>query len=291
MNRKDFLKKGLLGATVLASANSVIGHDVSEKSTQPLDEQVGFNHLPQPPVMRTFNSVLHKADTRGFADHGWLQARHSFSFAGYYNPERMHFGVLRVINDDVIAGGMGFGTHPHDNMEIITIPLEGALRHQDSLGNSAVIHSGDVQVMSAGTGIKHSEFNANKDGHVSLFQIWMFPKKRSVTPRYDQITLNVNDRHNKLQQILSPNQDDEGVWVHQDAWFYMSRLDKGKKLTYNLNKTGNGVYIMVINGDLSVGEQVLNRRDGYGIWNFDTFELSAITDAEVLIMEVPMQIG
>jgi quercetin 2,3-dioxygenase len=173
------------------------------------------------------NTILHKAETRGNADHGWLHSRHTFSFAGYYDPERVHFGVLRVLNDDTVAPGMGFGTHPHENMEIISIPLEGDLEHKDSMGNVSVIRHGDVQVMSAGTGITHSEYNKNKDRPVKFLQIWVFPDKENLTPRYDQVTLNIDDRHNKLQQILSPDPDDPGVWIHQNAWFHLGKFDEG----------------------------------------------------------------
>ena len=204
------------------------------------------------------NQLIHKAATRGHADHGWLRTNHTFSFADYYNPERIHFGALRVLNDDYIAGGMGFGTHPHDNMEIITIPLEGDLEHKDSMGNGTVIKHGDVQVMSAGTGITHSEYNHNKTKPVQLLQIWVFPNKRNVTPRYDQITLDVNERRNKLQQILSPNSDDEGVWIHQDAWFHIGRFDQNFETTYTWKKQGNGVYVFVIKGDITVNGTALN---------------------------------
>jgi len=172
------------------------------------------------------NTILHKAETRGYANHGWLQSKHTFSFANYYNPQRMHFGVLRVLNDDRVEAGMGFGTHPHDNMEIISIPLEGDLEHKDSMGNTAIIKKGDVQVMSAGSGITHSEYNRSKDSLVKFLQIWIFPNKKNVAPRYDQISLNSNDRHNKLQQIVSPNANEEGVWINQDAWFFMGKFDK-----------------------------------------------------------------
>jgi len=170
------------------------------------------------------NTVLHKANTRGHADHGWLNAYHSFSFASWYNPDRVQFGMLRVLNDDTVAAGMGFGTHPHDNMEIITIPLEGDLAHKDSMGNAATIKTGDVQVMSAGTGIQHSEFNPNADQHTKLFQIWLFPKFRNVEPRYQQITLDKSLEKNDFAQILSPNADDAGVWIHQDACFISAIL-------------------------------------------------------------------
>jgi len=251
---------------------------------------IGFNHLPNTnsTVMETM--VLHKAETRGHANHGWLDAHHSFSFANYYNPERMHFGVLRVLNDDQIAAGMGFGTHPHDNMEIITIPLEGDLEHKDSMGNSAVIKNGDVQVMSAGTGIMHSEFNPNKDQQTKLLQIWVFPNKRNVEPRYDQLTLKAEDRHNKLQQILSPNADDEGVWIHQDAWFHLGNFDKGTETEYNLKKTGNGVYAFVLSGDVTINGQQLNKRDGLGVWDTEKLTIKADNDAEILLMEVPMEL-
>ena len=235
------------------------------------------------------NQLIHKAATRGHADHGWLRTNHTFSFADYYNPERVHFGALRVLNDDYIAGGMGFGTHPHDNMEIITIPLEGDLEHKDSMGNGTVIKHGDVQVMSAGTGITHSEYNHNKTKPVQLLQIWVFPNKRNVTPRYDQITLDVNQRHNKLQQILSPNSDDEGVWIHQDAWFHIGRFDQNFETTYTWKKQGNGVYVFVIKGDITVNGTALNERDGSGIWNTDSMSIQANSaDAELLIIEVPM---
>lgn len=233
-------------------------------------------------------TILHKSNTRGHADHGWLNAYHSFSFAGYYDPERIQFGALRVLNDDTIAAGMGFGTHPHDNMEIITIPLEGDLAHKDSMGNTEVIKFGDVQVMSAGTGIQHSEFNPNADKRTKLLQIWLFPKQRNVTPRYQQITLNVEDRKNKLQQILSPNADDAGVWIHQDAWFNMGKFDSGTEVSYTLNKKDNGVYLFVLSGDLTVDGNLLNTRDAIGMTDFETLDIKANTDAEFLLMEVPM---
>ena len=176
------------------------------------------------------NTIIHKAATRGVANHGWLHSFHSFSFASYYNPERIHFGALRVLNDDTVSGGMGFGAHPHDNMEIISIPLQGDLEHKDSMGNTTVIKHGDIQVMSAGTGIQHSEYNKNKEEQVKFLQIWIFPNKKDVTPRYDQITLDVKDRQNQLQQILSPNADDAGVWIHQDAWIHMATMDENTHL-------------------------------------------------------------
>ena len=235
-------------------------------------------------------TILHKSNTRGHADHGWLKANHSFSFANYYDPERIHFGVLRVLNDDAVAEGRGFGTHPHDNMEIITIPLEGDLAHKDSMGNASVIKHGDVQVMSAGTGIYHSEFNQNPDRPVKLLQIWVFPNQRDVEPRYQQLTLNVADRHNQFQQILSPNPDDAGVWIYQDAWFNLGNFDAGIATNYKLNKVDNGVYAFVIEGDATINGQKLNRRDGLGIWNTDHLEIVADSQSEILLMELPMEI-
>jgi redox-sensitive bicupin YhaK (pirin superfamily) len=233
--------------------------------------------------------ILHTASSRGHANHGWLNAYHSFSFASWYNPERIQFGMLRVLNDDTVAAGMGFGTHPHDNMEIITIPLEGDLAHKDSMGNAATIKTGDVQVMSAGTGIQHSEFNPNADQHTKLFQIWLFPKYRNVEPRYQQITLDSTKQKNEFAQILSPNEEDEGVWIHQDAWFYLSNFDKdfAKKLV--LKKEGNGFYIMNIEGEIEVNGEKLEKRDAIGIWETNELEIKANSDSRFLIMEIPME--
>ena len=235
------------------------------------------------------NTVLHKADSRGHADHGWLNAYHSFSFASWYNPDRVHFGMLRVLNDDSVAAGMGFGTHPHDNMEIITIPLEGDLAHKDSMGNAATIKTGDVQVMSAGTGIQHSEFNPNHDQHTKLFQIWLFPKYRNVEPRYQQITLDVTHQKNNFAQILSPNADDEGVWIYQDAWFYLADFDADFSKKLALKKEGNGFYIMNIDGAIEVNGEKLEKRDALGLWDTNEIEIKATTNAKFLVMEIPME--
>jgi redox-sensitive bicupin YhaK (pirin superfamily) len=232
--------------------------------------------------------VLHKAATRGHANHGWLNSYHSFSFAGYYNPERIHFGALRVLNDDSVAAGMGFGTHPHDNMEIISIPLSGDLRHKDSMGNETVIKQGDIQVMSAGTGISHSEMNANKDKDVKFLQIWVFPNKKNVQPRYGQITLDESKMKNNLLQVLSPNADDEGVWIHQDAWFSLGNLEKGFTADYKLKGADSGVYAFVLEGDVTINGESLNKRDGLGISETDTLHITADADARLLLMEVPM---
>jgi len=235
------------------------------------------------------NQLIHKSNSRGHANHGWLNSYHTFSFANYYNPERMHFGVLRVLNDDRVAPGMGFGTHPHDNMEIISIPLEGDLEHKDSMGNVAVIRNGDIQVMSAGTGITHSEYNRNKNQEVKFLQIWVFPNKRSVTPRYDQITLNKADRNNTFQQIISPDQNDEGVWIHQDAWFHMADLSSGKSLDYSIKRPQNGAYFFILSGNVIINGEILGARDGMGIWNMDKpITVNASSDAEILLMDVPM---
>tara|TARA_R110002051_G_scaffold13340_1_gene44690 strand:+ start:694 stop:1416 length:723 start_codon:yes stop_codon:yes gene_type:complete len=238
----------------------------------------------------TKNTVLHKANTRGHANHGWLDSHHTFSFANYHNRERMNFGVLRVLNDDIVDGGMGFGTHPHSNMEIISIPLEGDLQHKDSMGNVAVISQGDVQVLSAGTGISHSEQNKNTDRAVKFLQIWVFPNKQNVTPRYDQISIGDLEKKNELYQVLSPNPDDAGVWIHQDAWFFMGNLEAGISREYNIHKPGNGIYVFVLEGDVTIDGQALNKRDGYGIWDADGIQIKADTDAKMLVMEVPMQL-
>ena len=235
------------------------------------------------------NIVIHKANTRGNANHGWLNAFHSFSFGIWYNPERVQFGTLRVLNDDTIAGGMGFGTHPHDNMEIITIPLEGDLAHKDSMGNGTTIKSGDIQVMSAGTGIQHSEFNPNHNQQTKLFQIWLFPKYRNVEPRYQQITLDKSLEKNDFAQILSPNPDDAGVWIHQDAWFYLSDFDKDFSKKLSLKKEGNGFYIMNIEGEIEVNGEKLERRDAIGIWETNEIEIKANSNTKFLVMEIPME--
>ena len=289
MNRQNFIKKGLLGSGIFAataSSGGILKNDIDEiEPLETLDaEDVTYNS-----DKLENHSVLHKASTRGHADHGWLVSNHTFSFANYHNPERMHFGVLRVLNDDTVAEGRGFGRHPHDNMEIISIPLEGDLEHEDSMGNKAIIRKGDIQVMSAGTGIMHSEYNKNTDQPVKFLQIWVYPNQRNVSPRYDQITLDIKQRQNKFQQILSPNPNDEGVWVHQDAWFSMGHFDKGIETTYQIKQAGNGIYIFVIKGSVTVEGQELETRDGFGIWDVSEISLkSTSADTEILLMDLSM---
>jgi len=292
MNRKKFLKSalatGVLGTMtphILKAANQEDSNSTFDK----LMNNVGFNHLPNKEI-KTMNTVIHRANSRGHANHGWLNSHHTFSFANYHNPERMNFGVLRVLNDDRVQAGMGFGTHPHDNMEIISIPLEGDLEHKDSMGNVAVIKEGDVQVLSAGTGITHSEYNKNKDQEVKFLQIWIFPNKRNVTPRYDQISIREIAKDNEFYQVLSPNQDDAGVWIHQDAWFHVGNFEKGKSDTYNLKKSGNGVYAFILEGSVELEGEELNKRDGMGLWNLESINVKASENARVLLMEVPMNI-
>jgi redox-sensitive bicupin YhaK (pirin superfamily) len=235
--------------------------------------------------------TIHKADSRGHADHGWLNSWHSFSFAGYYDPSRIHFGALRVLNDDTVAAGMGFGKHPHDNMEIISIPLEGDLEHADDMGNKTTIRKGDVQVMSAGTGIAHSEKNANNDREVKFLQIWVIPNKRHVAPRYDQQSFSEADKHNQLLTVVSPLGSGQGVQIHQDAWFSLGKFDQGKQIEYSLHKASNGVYAFVLEGELTINGVALNRRDGIAITEETLLKLEAGSNAEVLLMEIPMVIS
>jgi redox-sensitive bicupin YhaK (pirin superfamily) len=234
-------------------------------------------------------TILHKADSRGHANHGWLDSYHSFSFAGFDDPAKIHFGALRVLNDDTVAGGMGFGAHPHDNMEIISIPTYGALEHKDNMGNKQVISQGDVQVMSAGSGIQHAEKNKNTDKDVRFFQIWVFPNQKNVQPRYDQKNFQDEDKHNKLLTVVSPvGSNDGGVQIHQDAWFSLGKLDKGFTTIYPLKNKNNGVYAFLIDGNATVNGEKLNRRDGLGISEASELTIHADSDAEILLMEVPL---
>lgn len=235
-------------------------------------------------------TVAHKAETRGHANHGWLDSYHTFSFANYHDPERMHFGVLRVLNDDRVAPGQGFGTHPHENMEIISIPLEGDLEHKDSMGNTAVIKKGDVQVMSAGTGIYHSEYNKNSDREVKFLQIWVYPDKKGLDPRYDQISLEDIRKENGFYQVLSPDKEDQGVWIHQQAWFHMGDFSRNLSTKYTCKKEGNGIYAFVLEGELEIEGQKLEARDGLGLWDTHEIKVNAKAGSKVLLMEVPMRL-
>ena len=234
-------------------------------------------------------TIFHKANTRGTANHGWLNSYHTFSFAGYYNPERMHFGALRVLNDDTVAGGMGFGKHSHDNMEIISIPLSGDLEHDDTAGRHEIIKEGDVQIMSAGSGIAHSEKNANYNKEVKFLQIWVMPKERNITPRYEQKSFPVADRLNKLQIVVAPN-NKEAVSINQEAWFTLGNFESGKEATYTLNNTANGVYMFVLKGAVSINDIALQERDGLGVSESDVLNINADTDTQFLLIEIPMQL-
>jgi redox-sensitive bicupin YhaK (pirin superfamily) len=231
--------------------------------------------------------VIHKAEDRGHANHGWLDAHHSFSFANYYNPERTRFGVLRVLNDDIIQGGEGFGTHPHDNMEIITIPLTGELAHKDSTGNKEVIRKNEVQIMSAGSGLTHSEFNNSKTDEINLLQLWVFPKERNIKPRYDQKVFEPADRQNKIQTLVSPK-DENALWINQDAYFSRADIDKEVDVEYELNTKKNGVYIFVIEGKVEIDGELLSKRDAMGVTEADKIKITAKEKSEVLLIEVPL---
>jgi quercetin 2,3-dioxygenase len=291
MNRIKFIKNSLSAGLAFFAAPFI--HSASSQNTEStydrLRENIGFNHVPNNEI-KTMNTVLHKANTRGSADHGWLKVNHTFSFANYHNPERMHFGVLRVLNDDSFSGGKGFSTHPHDNMEIITIPLQGDLEHKDNMGNGTIIKSGDVQVMSAGTGITHSEFNASQEFDVKVLQIWLFPNKKNVVPRYDQQAIRDLEVQNEFSQILSPNEADQGVWIHQNAWFSVGAFSEKKSTEYTLNAENNGVYAFIIEGEATIEGQKLEKRDGFGIWDTASISITAETNSRILLMEVPMSI-
>jgi redox-sensitive bicupin YhaK (pirin superfamily) len=234
-------------------------------------------------------TVLHTANSRGHASHGWLNSYHSFSFAGYHDADRIHFGALRVLNDDSVAAGMGFGKHPHDNMEIVSIPLSGDLHHKDSTGRDKIIRQGDVQIMSAGSGIAHSETNANKDREVKFLQVWVFPKEKNIEPRYDQKSFNLDQQKDEIVTVAAPN-NDNAVWINQDAWFSMAKLSAGKDTTYQVNREGNGVYVFVIDGNVTINGQELQSRDGLGIWETDSLQIKAGSEAQLLLIDVPMSI-
>ena len=293
MERKKFIKNALLTGVIGVAAPQALNaskyKNFTSSTYDKLMDQVGFNHLPNKNISK-MNQVIHKSETRGNANHGWLNSYHTFSFANYYNPERMHFGVLRVLNDDQVQAGKGFGTHPHDNMEIISIPLKGDLEHKDSMGNLTVIKEGDVQVMSAGTGVSHSEYNKNQDKAVEFLQIWIFPRERNVTPRYDQISIVDLEKENEFYQVLSPNKEDQGVWINQDAWFYLGKFSEIKEEEYTIKKEGNGVYAFILDGEIEINGEKLSKRDGMGVWDTDKINIKASKGARVLLMEVPMSI-
>lgn len=234
-------------------------------------------------------TLFHSAQSRGEANHGWLNAKHSFSFASWYNPDRTNFGALRVLNDDIVSPGAGFGTHPHDNMEIITIPISGSIAHKDSMGNSSVINAGEIQVMSAGTGIQHSEFNPNKDEPLSLFQIWIFPNKRNVVPRYDQFEMDVQAMKNNFLQLVSPNIEDEGTWIHQNAWIKIAVIEENTEISYTINSKGNGVYFILVDGEISIDQQILTPKDAFGVWEVETVTIKSIKKSRILAIEIPME--
>jgi quercetin 2,3-dioxygenase len=232
--------------------------------------------------------VVYRSEDRGYADHGWLKAKHSFSFAGYHDPSKVHFGLLRVLNDDSIAPSMGFGAHPHDNMEIVTIPLQGAIKHRDSMRHEGIINAGDVQIMSAGKGITHSEFNASPTEYLNLFQIWVFPKVRNIQPRYDQKTFTADTRNGKFQLLVSPGKEDGTLWINQDAWFSLGDFKAGEQVTYSPKLETNGAYIMVVKGAIEVDGEKLSERDAIGIWEAGKLDIRITKDAELLVIDVPM---
>ena len=234
--------------------------------------------------------TFHPSAARGEADHGWLHAKHSFSFAQFFNPERIQFGALRVLNDDVIAPGMGFGTHPHNNMEIITIPLEGALEHKDSMDNIGVVAVDEIQVMSAGTGVSHSEYNKNKDQPLNLLQLWVLPNKQNVAPRYDQKNIKSLKKTNALYPVITPNHDADGMWIHQDAWFHLGDFNQKTTVPYSLHKQGNGVYVFMIEGRASIEGESLEKRDALGVWETEGFSITAEKNSRILLVEVPMKL-
>jgi len=238
-------------------------------------------------IIKKMKTILHKSNTRGAAFFGWLDSKHTFSFGRYYHPERMNFGALRVLNDDIVEGGMGFGTHPHDNMEIVSIPLSGALAHKDSTGNEKVIQSGEVQIMSAGTGLSHSEYNHSKTEKVNFLQVWVMPKKLNIKPRYEQKMFDPSGRLNQFQTVVAPDHDD-AVWINQDAWFSLAKIETGQTLDYRLRKENSGIYTFVISGQIKMSENTLGKRDGLGIYDTDQVAIESVETAEILVIEVPM---
>lgn len=238
----------------------------------------------------TMKTILYKEETRGHAYHGWLDSKHTFSFANYFNPNRMGFGLLRVVNDDKVMGGEGFGTHPHNDMEIVSIPLSGELAHKDSMGHEEIIKTPEIQVMSAGTGITHSEYNASSTNPVEFFQIWVFPREEGTKPRYDQKAFDFNEKRNDFTNIVSPNGANESLWVNQDVWFNIGYFDKDKERNYNIKKEGNGLFAMVIEGEFEVEGIKLSRRDALGIHETNSIKIRSLSnDSRILLIDVPMK--
>ncbi|MEO6148670.1 MAG: pirin family protein [Mucilaginibacter sp.] len=232
--------------------------------------------------------VYHAADKRGYNDIGWLKANFSFSFGQFYDPDKVNFGALRVLNDDIIGRGMGFGMHPHDNMEIITIVLDGALEHQDSMGNKGIIQAGEVQVMSAGTGVRHSEYNPLTDKDTSSLQIWLFPKEQDITPRYDQKSFTDALKLNELATLISPEKDGKALWINQDATFSMGEFEAGKQIQYDMKTPGNGAYIFLLEGSVKIDDATLNKRDALGVYDTSSVTIETFAQSRLLILEVPM---
>ena len=233
-------------------------------------------------------TTYYPASQRGHVNFGWLESHHSFSFGNWHNREKVHFGALRVLNDDTVKGGKGFDTHPHENMEIITIPLKGALAHKDSTGADGIIYTGDVQIMSAGSGIRHSEYNASHYDPVTLLQIWIFPKLTGIKPRHDQQSFDPAARDGQWQVVVSPRPEDLALKINQDARLALTRLKAGASLTYYTVFPDNGIYIFVLEGQVEAHGNVLQRRDGLGVTQAGEIALNAVTDSELLAIEVPM---
>lgn len=277
MHRKSFI---LTGFAAILTSNSLYANVKSYLSSI-------FAKKTMETTANSANVILHKASTRGHANHGWLDSYHTFSFANYYDESRVHFGALRVLNDDKIDGGTGFSKHPHSNMEIISIPIYGALEHKDSMGNTTVIQTNDIQIMSAGTGVTHSEYNHLKDAVSNFLQIWVFPAEKNIAPNYDQMTLNPEDRYGKLVPIVSPK-GEPGVTINQNAWFHRGTLLKDTVTNYSLHSPNNGVYAFIINGDVTINNQPLETRDGAGFTNTQELQIKTTSEADVLLIEVPM---
>lgn len=294
MDRKTFLKNSTLSALLLGlGAPKIEAKEGSAPLAQNAEAPIlGFEHLPlyNDEIMK--DMIYHAASTRGRADHGWLQSNFSFSFASYHNPQRMNFGCLRVLNDDSVSPARGFARHPHDNMEIVSIPLSGALEHKDSMGNSTIIKTGELQIMSAGTGVKHSEYNQSADEEVKFLQIWVFPKLLNVKPRYEQRQFSAADRKNRWQPVVAPIDSNKGqaLGIHQDAWFSLCELDAAKELRYTMQGKKTGLYLFAISGTYRVEGKQLTTRDALGLWNRQDIQIEAQNKGLLLAIEVPMNL-